>query len=525
MLFGTACALIILLGGTSFLSLAVVFALLSILLFLKSAYEQRCWNASGSVGDYSQVFDLHTMISRVNQHGTLLEVNERFAQVLGYERQELLSQNVFETCYFEKDRSVYLGIRDKILRGQEWSGEVRLRAKNGAEIWTLTSSVPTLSKTGDVTGALMVRTDITEAKRAQKLDDFVQAFEGLTDQVAIFSYPEGRIVYLNKSARSLFGLTDRDVGTISLLDLSMQYDYGHVRKQITKLTEGKLDFVDFVLSLADEKFDVRVQQIMTASGGCRVIAYFRNRTRIDALEREKNQFVSTVSHELRTPLTSIKGALGLSLSTGLEGVPERVKDLLNIAHRNADRLILIVNDILDLEKIDADQMQFDLKNVSLKEIAIDAIQANQPYFDELGVKVELELSSPSPMASLDRDRTMQVLTNLLSNAAKFSPADATIHLNIWENTRAVGFSVVDQGVGIPKSEIQTIFERFRQVKNTNRASMGGTGLGLAIVQSIVQKHGGEVSIESVEGSGTTVHCTFPAVSDMSEKPASVSIAS
>jgi signal transduction histidine kinase len=227
------------------------------------------------------------------------------------------------------------------------------------------------------------------------------------------------------------------------------------------------------------------------------------------LERETAQLISTVSHELRTPLTSIKGAVELALSTDAGVSSAKAEKLLSIAQRNTDRLLLIVNDILDLEKIETELVAFDTKSISLKKLAHETIATNKPYLDDLNVSAKIVAKTDDLHVDADPDRLTQVLTNLLSNAAKYSNAGDVININLWSKEDTVGFSVIDRGDGIPAVALDTIFERFRQVAGARQIGSASSGLGLAIVKTIVERHSGRVWIESQEGKGTSVHCQFP----------------
>lgn len=472
----------------------------------------------------AEILNAHAMVTMVDLNGTVLAANANFCRVVGRSAKEVIGNNMLDLYYLEKDVSRYLEIQGAVKEGRKWSGEVRLKGQGGKEIWTYSTSMPTKSITGKITGAIMVRTDITDAKRASGVMELVKTFDNLADQVVVFSSPDGTIEYVNHSARKLFDFDSAMVGKLRMTDIELEYDTAHVNAQISRLMKEKLEYVDFVLSLKGTPFDVRVQSVESTVGQPQLIAFFRDRTHKEALEREKSQFVATVSHELRTPLTSIRGALGLAMSTGLENVPGKVQDLLLMAQRNAERLILIVNDILDLEKMDAGQMPFDLMPQDLRRVVDDAVKMNRPYFEELGVLVDVEGPSHPIMADVDADRMAQVLSNLLSNAAKFSQTGELVTVRIWEDEGTVGFSVTDRGAGIPAAELETIFERFRQAKNANRAKKGGTGLGLAIVETIMDRHRGFVILESSEGSGTTVHCNFPQSAGMSEEIGTAAVA-
>ena len=210
------------------------------------------------------------------------------------------------------------------------------------------------------------------------------------------------------------------------------------------------------------------------------------------LDHAKDEFISTVSHELRTPLTSIRGALGL-LSSGLLGdVEARSQNLLRIASTNTERLIRLINDILDLERMESGQSPVNLRRCSLYDLAREAVEMMSALAD--AAQIHMELNSCAEHDSVyfdaDPDRMLQVLTNLLSNAIKFSPADSTVSVQIDANADALSLKVIDRGRGVPVDKLESIFDRFQQVESSDASKKGGTGLGLAICRSIIQQHGG-----------------------------------
>jgi signal transduction histidine kinase/DNA-binding response OmpR family regulator len=234
---------------------------------------------------------------------------------------------------------------------------------------------------------------------------------------------------------------------------------------------------------------------------------FRDISQRHALDKLKDEFISTVSHELRTPLTSIRGALGL-LSSGMLGeVNDKAANLLRIALTNSDRLVRLINDILDLERIQSGREPLAFRPVQVAEIVRQAIDGMAPVADAAQVKL-LHEGQPAEIAS-DPDRLLQVLTNLLSNAIKFSPAGGAVTVRLESSALGVNLSVIDEGRGIPADKLETVFGRFQQVEASDARQKGGSGLGLAICRTIVHQHSGRIWAERNPERGSTFHVFLP----------------
>ncbi|MGA7341210.1 MAG: ATP-binding protein [Terracidiphilus sp.] len=234
---------------------------------------------------------------------------------------------------------------------------------------------------------------------------------------------------------------------------------------------------------------------------------FRDISQRYALDRLKDEFVSTVSHELRTPLTAIRGALGLLSSGSLGHVNDKSANLLRIALSNSERLVRLINDILDLERIQSGREPFTFRPVQLADVIRQAIDGMQPVADAAGVQL---IHDPTQVEiAADADRLLQVLTNLLSNAIKFSPPNATVSVLLRPDVSGVTLSVVDAGRGIPADKLEVIFGRFQQVDASDSRQKGGTGLGLAICRTIVQQHSGRIWAERNSVSGSTFRVFLP----------------
>ncbi|MGA2047644.1 MAG: PAS domain S-box protein [Terracidiphilus sp.] len=234
---------------------------------------------------------------------------------------------------------------------------------------------------------------------------------------------------------------------------------------------------------------------------------FRDISQRYALDRLKDEFISTVSHELRTPLTSIRGALGL-LSSGMLGqANDKSANLLRIALNNSDRLVRLINDILDLERIQSGKEPLAFRSAQLDQIVRQAIDGMAPVAEAAGVQLIHDTTQVEIAA--DADRLLQVLTNLLSNAVKFSPPNSTISVMLRPGSSGVTLSVIDQGRGIPADKLEAIFGRFQQVDASDSRQKGGSGLGLAICRTIVKQHSGRIWAERNPVRGSTFRVFLP----------------
>jgi PAS domain S-box-containing protein len=227
------------------------------------------------------------------------------------------------------------------------------------------------------------------------------------------------------------------------------------------------------------------------------------------MDRLQSEFISIVSHELRTPLTSIAGSLGL-VSGGVAGeLPPKATQLVEIAARNSARLVRLIDDILYIEKAAAGKLEFDLETQPLEPIVAQAIEANREYAHRFGVRLLIAQSCRWVWVRVDRDRLIQVLTNLISNAAKFSPAGAVVSVGTQEQGPQVRVWVKDAGPGIPESFRKRIFQPFAQAEGPEVRNKGGTGLGLSIAKAFMERLGGTLDYETIQGQGSTFFICLP----------------
>lgn len=355
-------------------------------------------------------------------------------------------------------------------------------------------------------GALLERLEAAAARHAATLDS---AFDAI-----ITLNPSGSIETLNPAAERMFGwraedLVRRDVGV--LIDLAnngegsfldrLGASQGALADGLLRELNGKRrDGQTFAADVALGAMDLPT--------GRHVVAVVRDITERRRVAEMKDAFVSTVSHELRTPLTSIAGSLGL-LAGGAGGeLPDKAARLIGIAHSNSQRLVRLINDILDVEKLESGKLILAMSPLDLREIAARSIDGVRGYADQLGVSLSLGEGDPAPVRG-DADRLIQVVTNLLSNAAKFSPAGGEVAVTVNPEARIARLSVTDHGPGIPEAFRSRIFGKFAQADSTDTRAKGGTGLGLAIAREIAERHGGRLWFESAEGDGATFHLDLP----------------
>ena len=254
--------------------------------------------------------------------------------------------------------------------------------------------------------------------------------------------------------------------------------------------------------------DLAVNEVRTVDG-LTYVGVVRDITERKAVDRMKNEFVSTVSHELRTPLTSIMGSLGLVRGGAVGEVPERAKQLIDIAYTNSDRLVRLINDILDMEKIESGRMDFHMDRIDVPALLAEALKAMRGYGESHEVAIDVTAAPAGAAVEGDHDRLLQVLTNLIGNAVKFSPAGRRVEVAARRTQDGILFSVRDFGPGIAESFRSRVFTRFSQADSSDTRKKGGTGLGLSICKAIVERHQGTIWFETESGRGTTFLFVLP----------------
>lgn len=347
-------------------------------------------------------------------------------------------------------------------------------------------------------------------------------FDSAIDAILTLN-PSGTIETMNAAATRMFGwsaemLGRRDVSV--LLETADRDDAGLMARIRAGGADATGGLVQEMIGRrrSGEGFPVDVAfSPLALTTGVHLVAVVRDITDRRRVEELKKEFVSTVSHELRTPLTSIAGSLGLLAGGAAGSLSERASRLIGIAHSNSLRLVRLINDILDVEKLESGQINLDLQPLDLRDVAVRSIDTVRGYAHELGVSLELAEGPSAPVLG-DADRLVQVVVNLLSNAAKFSPSRGTVKVVVLPEARIVRLSVRDDGPGVPETFRARIFTRFAQADGSDTRQKGGTGLGLAIAKEIAERHGGRLWFESAPGDGATFHLDLPMAVETSAAP-------
>jgi PAS domain S-box-containing protein len=319
------------------------------------------------------------------------------------------------------------------------------------------------------------------------------------------------IEQVNPAAEAMFGYTAAEmVGQHLklLMPQSLAPQADDYLKDVARRALGKLTEWDGRRKSGETfRFELSLFGFQTPDGRPHFAGHLRDISERRKLEKMKQEFVATVSHELRTPLTSIRGSLSLLAGGALGDLPDEAKDVVLIAERNTVRLITLINDILDLERVEAGKLELKVEEFPVAEMIERSLESVRGFAAERGVA--LTAATTAARVEADRDRLVQVLVNLLSNAVKFSPPGAAVSVSVAEPEASLEIRVRDLGRGVPAHRREAIFGRFEQVESSDARQKGGTGLGLAICKAIVEQHGGKIGVESAPGEGSTFWFRIP----------------
>lgn len=392
-------------------------------------------------------------------------------------------------------------------------------AKDGRRFPVLISVTQLRGEDGTISGYLGVVEDITDKKNAEEAlrtseATFRTAMENASIGMTIQD-PSGRWLRVNKALAQLLGYTEAELLEQNFRSITHPDDLDKSMRLIEQMLSGELD--TYTIEKRYLRKDgstvwaqLNVSAVHNPDGSPQfLVAQVQDITERREIERVKNELISTVSHELRTPVTSIRGALGLLAGTLAPQLPEQANKLIDIANKNSERLILLVNDMLDIDKIASGRMQFDMALHGLDALISVAIEDNAPYAERFGVSMVTQGADPALSVEVDPARFQQVMSNLLSNAAKFSPQGGQVNVIVNRGDGVCRIAVRDHGQGISAAFAPLVFGKFSQADSSATRSKYGSGLGLHISREIIVQMGGAIGFDSEPNKGATFWIELP----------------
>ncbi len=456
--------------------------------------------------------------------GIVQSINAHTAAILGYTPEEIVGTPLANYIDDEHkgDYEEYVGALNE---HHEHQGLFFLKRRNG-RLAVVAYRNKLIQLPGTEPVVLSHGIDITEQTNAEeKLHALTRQRESILESVGdgIWGLDlDGRLTFCNQIGANMFGFTVEE-----MLGKNMHALVHHTHLDGSPYPERDCPIyrclqTDTPVRINNEVFwrqdgscfpvEYVARQLVHEGKVTGIVVAFEDVTERRRLDRMKDEFISTVSHELRTPLTSLRAALGLIAGGVLDIRPEKKTQMLDVAVGNCDRLVRLVNDILDFERIGSERIPLHPDRANALDLLRRAadLQRSSASRNSISFRIDANSEADGVDVWVDIDRMLQTLTNLIGNAVKFSPEGGEIRMAARiSGDDEVTFEVEDHGRGIPPEKLEIIFERFQQVDASDSRAMGGTGLGLAICRAIVEQHGGKVWVESTPGQGSTFFFTVP----------------
>lgn len=352
-----------------------------------------------------------------------------------------------------------------------------------------------------------LRTTLNEMNNEKGKMETILAY--MTDGVIAVS-TDGTILHANPAAFKLFKLTQEDVegksfdGIAGMLDLPFTHEdlFIDQKEKNNLINAGDATIRYSVVPFKNE-----------AAETAGAIIVLQDVTEQENLDRMRKEFVANVSHELRTPLTTIKSYTETLLDGALDDRNMSLK-FLNVINSESDRMTRLVKDLLMLSRLDYDKAQWNMKEIDLTKILSDCVYNMDISARQKGQSLTLEINDEIPATVGDKDRIEQVIINIISNSIKYTQEKGKIHVSMWKEGEYINIKVKDNGIGIPKKDMDRLFERFYRVDKARSRMLGGTGLGLSIAKQIVEAHKGQIILDSIYGEGTWVTVMLPIISSV-----------
>ncbi|MBD2158120.1 PAS domain S-box protein [Leptolyngbya sp. FACHB-16] len=515
----------------------------------------------------------------VDAEGTLVRMNDTELRWFGYTRDEILYQKKLVDLLAPESRAIFHDIFSTF-KQQGWINNLELEVINrdGTTRWVNLNATAIYDADGNFVTSRSSLFDVSDRKQAEAereqvaiaLQESEATFRLLSEfaPMGIFLCDsEGSCTYTNPRYQAIVGCTAEEALGNSWINFVHPEDrpwiHDHWKQLVNDIQEGIVEDMRYQDRQGRVRHAlVRTSPIRTTDGTViHFVGVVEDITERHEIDQMKKDFISVVSHELRTPLTSIRGSLGLVAGGVYDQKPEKMKAMIDIAARQSDRLVRLVNDILDLRRLESGQTLFNLKLHNSEDLIQQSVDVMRSQAGQNDITLTIIPNTNTVWA--DADAILQTLTNLLSNAIKFSPPGSTVWLKaepleagekesdglreLWRekvterrgterflsldeasslgllpprppapSTSYILFSIQDQGRGIPADQLEKIFGQFQQVDASDSREKGGTGLGLAICRTIVEQHRGKIWVESELGKGSTFYFTLPTTSDVNQ---------
>ncbi|MFY0597948.1 MAG: PhnD/SsuA/transferrin family substrate-binding protein [Cognatishimia sp.] len=463
---------------------------------------------------YRSAVEEHTVFLMLRPNGRISHVNENFCETTGRERDGLMGTFLKDILPAHEQEILEEEIMKSVDVGAPWDGPLKILKEDGSVAWAQCTVIPVSGSGEELSEIAVVATDMTQTRKGISEESFNNSLELIEDQVVVFRPGSMEMLYCNRTANEK--LIENRIGGSwhgrAIKDILTDTDVRALQMRCETLEEGPQRRMTWeVTGNNGIPYEISLEYVQPDNDEPRFISIYRDITDRKVAEKAKNEFVATVSHELRTPLTSMKGALGLAKSGAIGELTPQMDKMIGMAADNCDRLVLLINDMLDMEKIEQGKMDFKMAPIDVLDVVEKAIESNKFYAEKFKCTMRLNLEEDGDgfMAMGDKDRLTQVMDNLMSNASKFSGEGKEIIATLKIHRGRLRFTLRDFGRGIPKPAHATIFDKFTQADMGDTRSQGGTGLGLAVAKLIVESHKGEIFFATEDDIGTEFFVDLP----------------
>ncbi len=456
-------------------------------------------------------FSTDAIIS-MNTQGVITSWNHGAEEIFHYSAKEVIGNLI--TLIYPKDKLPEFDERLKTVnRGDSIKSVETIRVrKNGEKFWASVTLSPLKNSKGEIIGSCSISRDISALKKVE--ENFRSFIETTNDWIwSINQY--GKVTFSNIGIKTILGYTPEEILDTDISFLLNDENKNKWKQELQNYINKRKGWVGLVHEWKHKNGSIKWlesnAEIISNSQGD-IIGFRgadRDITERIQVDRIKNEFISIVSHELRTPLTSIRGSIGLIMGKAKNELSERTYHLLEIAYHNCERLIRLINEILDIEKMESGKIEMHFEPLKIDDLIRSVVEDNQAFAEKLKIDIVVEELTNGAMVYGNADRLFQVISNLLSNAIKFSNPSGRVFIHAKEMPTSIRVSIKDEGIGIPDSFKPQIFKKFSQADTSSSRALAGTGLGLNICKNIIEKHGGTIQFTSQVGKGSTFYFDLP----------------